>query len=598
MDFFMLISLLGGLALFLYGMTMLGSGLEKFSGGRLEQTLEKMTDSTIKGVALGALVTAAIQSSSATTVIVVGLVNARILKLRQAIGVIMGANIGTTITAHILRLSDISSDNFFINLLKPATLAPLVGLIGILLLMVGNNQKRKNFGEILLGFCILFTGMFNMEAAVSPLADSPEFMALFSSLSNPVLGVLAGAGVTALIQSSAASIGILQALSSTGMIPFSAAFPIIMGQNIGTCITPILASIGASKNAKRSAGVHLSFNILGTIIFLIVFYGIQAVIPFSFWNDPITKGAIADFHTFFNICVTILFLPFTGLLEKIVLTVIPDGKDTEDSDDPTIILDDLLLTSPGLAIQHSREAVVQMGKLARKNFSASMQLLEKYSSKGAEKIREREDVIDRLEDRLGNYMLKIPQDNLNERDNGAISALLHILSEFERIGDYSINLVEFAETMQSTGSTFSPQAQYEIATIGDAVSEIIDLAVNSFENRDLTLVQSIEPLEEVVDLMEETLKDRHIDRLRNGQCTVDAAFPFVESLSCIERIADHCSNVGVYMLEYNRGSNEEEIDHHSYILQLHSGEVGHYNEQYRRYTEKYYDKIKSVPQHA
>ncbi len=598
MDFFMLISLLGGLALFLYGMTMLGSGLEKFSGGRLEQTLEKMTDSTIKGVALGALVTAAIQSSSATTVIVVGLVNARILKLRQAIGVIMGANIGTTITAHILRLSDISSDNFFINLLKPATLAPLVGLIGILLLMVGNNQKRKNFGEILLGFCILFTGMFNMEAAVSPLADSPEFMALFSSLSNPVLGVLAGAGVTALIQSSAASIGILQALSSTGMIPFSAAFPIIMGQNIGTCITPILASIGASKNAKRSAGVHLSFNILGTIIFLIAFYGIQAVIPFSFWNDPITKGAIADFHTFFNICVTILFLPFTGLLEKIVLTVIPDGKDTEDSDDPTIILDDLLLTSPGLAIQHSREAVVQMGKLARKNFSASMQLLEKYSSKGAEKIREREDVIDRLEDRLGNYMLKIPQDNLNERDNGAISALLHILSEFERIGDYSINLVEFAETMQSTGSTFSPQAQYEIATIGDAVSEIIDLAVNSFENRDLTLVQSIEPLEEVVDLMEETLKDRHIDRLRNGQCTVDAAFPFVESLSCIERIADHCSNVGVYMLEYNRGSNEEEIDHHTYILQLHSGEVGHYNEQYRRYTEKYYDKIKSVPQHA
>ncbi len=598
MDFFMLISLLGGLALFLYGMTMLGSGLEKFSGGRLEQTLEKMTDSTIKGVALGALVTAAIQSSSATTVIVVGLVNARILKLRQAIGVIMGANIGTTITAHILRLSDISSDNFFINLLKPATLAPLVGLIGILLLMVGNNQKRKNFGEILLGFCILFTGMFNMEAAVSPLADSPEFMALFSSLSNPVLGVLAGAGVTALIQSSAASIGILQALSSTGMIPFSAAFPIIMGQNIGTCITPILASIGASKNAKRSAGVHLSFNILGTIIFLIAFYGIQAVIPFSFWNDPITKGAIADFHTFFNICVTILFLPFTGLLEKIVLTVIPDGKDTEDSDDPTIILDDLLLTSPGLAIQHSREAVVQMGKLARKNFSASMQLLEKYSSKGAEKIREREDVIDRLEDRLGNQMLKISQGNLNERDNGAISALLHILSEFERIGDYSINLVEFAETMQSTGSTFSPQAQYEIATIGDAVSEIIDLAVNSFENRDLTLVQSIEPLEEVVDLMEETLKDRHIDRLRNGQCTVDAAFPFVESLSCIERIADHCSNVGVYMLEYNRGSNEEEIDHHTYILQLHSGEVGHYNEQYRRYTEKYYDKIKSVPQHA
>ena len=547
MDFFMIVSLLGGLALFLYGMSMLGSGLEKLSGGRLEQTLEKLTNNVFKGVLLGALVTGAIQSSSATTVIVVGLVNARILKLRQAIGIIMGANIGTTVTAHILRLSDLSSDNFFLMLLKPTTLAPVVGIIGILMVMVGKKQKYKTLGEILLGFCILFTGMFNMEAAVSPLSESPEFAGLFASLSNPVIGVLVGAGVTAIIQSSSASIGILQALSSTGIITWSSAIPIILGQNIGTCITPILASIGASKNAKRTAAVHLSFNIIGTCVFLIVIYTIQSISPFSFWDLPIDKGGIANFHTTFNVCVTLMFLPFVGLLEKLVIQLVPDHQTADDVDDPAIALDDRLLTSPGLAIQHCRDAVLQMGKLARKNFSASVRQLEQYNHKEAEKIREREDTIDRLEDRLGNYMLKIPQDNLSEQSSATISALLHILSEFERIGDYSINLVEFAENMESTGAEFSPQAQFELTTIGEAVGEAIDMALGCFEKQDLALAETIEPLEEVVDQMQETLKDRHINRLRNGQCTVDAAFPFVESLSCLERISDHCSNIGVYI---------------------------------------------------
>ena len=592
MDFFMIVSLLGGLALFLYGMSMLGSGLEKLSGGRLEQTLEKLTNNVFKGVLLGALVTGAIQSSSATTVIVVGLVNARILKLRQAIGIIMGANIGTTVTAHILRLSDLSSDNFFLMLLKPTTLAPVVGIIGILMVMVGKKQKYKTLGEILLGFCILFTGMFNMEAAVSPLSESPEFAGLFASLSNPVIGVLVGAGVTAIIQSSSASIGILQALSSTGIITWSSAIPIILGQNIGTCITPILASIGASKNAKRTAAVHLSFNIIGTCVFLIVIYTIQSISPFSFWDLPIDKGGIANFHTTFNVCVTLMFLPFVGLLEKLVIHLIPDQQTAGEVDDPAIALDDRLLTSPGLAIQHCRDAVLQMGKLARKNFSASVRQLEQYNHKEAEKIREREDTIDRLEDRLGNYMLKIPQDNLSEQSSATISALLHILSEFERIGDYSINLVEFAENMESTGAEFSPQAQFELTTIGEAVGEAIDMALGCFEKQDLALAETIEPLEEVVDQMQETLKDRHINRLRNGQCTVDAAFPFVESLSCLERISDHCSNIGVYMISYVRGSDE--VDHHTYILQLHSGQVGHYNEQFRRYTEKYYDQIRSA----
>ena len=592
MDFFMIVSLLGGLALFLYGMSMLGSGLEKLSSGRLEQTLEKLTNNVFKGVLLGALVTGAIQSSSATTVIVVGLVNARILKLRQAIGIIMGANIGTTVTAHILRLSDLSSDNFFLMLLKPTTLAPVVGIIGILMVMVGKKQKYKTLGEILLGFCILFTGMFNMEAAVSPLSESPEFAGLFASLSNPVIGVLVGAGVTAIIQSSSASIGILQALSSTGIITWSSAIPIILGQNIGTCITPILASIGASKNAKRTAAVHLSFNIIGTCVFLIVIYTIQSISPFSFWDLPIDKGGIANFHTTFNVCVTLMFLPFVGLLEKLVIHLIPDQQTADEVDDPAIALDDRLLTSPGLAIQHCRDAVLQMGKLARKNFSASVRQLEQYNHKEAEKIREREDTIDRLEDRLGNYMLKIPQDNLSEQSSATISALLHILSEFERIGDYSINLVEFAENMESTGAEFSPQAQFELTTIGEAVGEAIDMALGCFEKQDLALAETIEPLEEVVDQMQETLKDRHINRLRNGQCTVDAAFPFVESLSCLERISDHCSNIGVYMISYVRGSDE--VDHHTYIMQLHAGQVGHYNEQFRRYTKKYYDQIRSA----
>lgn len=592
MDFFMIVSLLGGLALFLYGMSMLGSGLEKLSSGRLEQTLEKLTNNVFKGVLLGALVTGAIQSSSATTVIVVGLVNARILKLRQAIGIIMGANIGTTVTAHILRLSDLSSDNFFLMLLKPTTLAPVVGIIGILMVMAGKKQKYKTLGEILLGFCILFTGMFNMEAAVSPLSESPEFANLFASFSNPVIGVLVGAGVTAIIQSSSASIGILQALSSTGIITWSSAIPIILGQNIGTCITPILASIGASKNAKRTAAVHLSFNIIGTCVFLIVIYTIQSISPFSFWELPIDKGGIANFHTTFNVCVTLMFLPFVGLLEKLVIHLIPDQQTADEVDDPAIALDDRLLTSPGLAIQHCRDAVLQMGKLARKNFSASVRQLEQYNHKEAEKIREREDTIDRLEDRLGNYMLKIPQDNLSEQSSATISALLHILSEFERIGDYSINLVEFAENMESTGAEFSPQAQFELTTIGEAVGEAIDMALGCFEKQDLALAETIEPLEEVVDQMQETLKDRHINRLRNGQCTVDAAFPFVESLSCLERISDHCSNIGVYMISYVRGSDE--VDHHTYIMQLHAGQVGHYNEQFRRYTEKYYDQIRSA----
>lgn len=357
MDIFGFISLLGGLAMFLYGMSMLASGLERASGGRLERTLEKMTDTVIKGVALGALVTAAIQSSSATTVIVVGLVNAQVLKLRNAIGVIMGANIGTTITAHILRLSDLQTDNFFLMLLKPKSLAPLAMIVGILFFMSAKRDRQKNIGIILLGFGVLFTGMFAMEGAVAPLSNEPWFTSLFATFRNPVIGILVGTFVTAAIQSSAASIGILQALTSTGLITYSMAFPIIMGQNIGTCITPILASIGASKNAKRTAAVHVSFNVLGTIIFVIGCYTFQHFVGFSFWDAPIDKGGIANFHTIFNVTVTLLFIPLVGLLEKIARTLVRDKPGDRDQEITAITLDERLLVSPGLAVEHAREAV-------------------------------------------------------------------------------------------------------------------------------------------------------------------------------------------------------------------------------------------------
>ena len=571
---------LGGLALFLYGMQLMGEGLQRAAGEKLQKILEKLTGVLVVAVALGAVVTGILQSSSATTVMTVGFVNAGLMNLKQAFGVVMGANIGTTMTAQLIAF-------------KLTDYITLFLAIGFAVQLLAKRRRGKYLGQVILGFGILMLGMEMMSSSVMPLREYQGFIDFIHRFSdNPLLGVLVGLVMTMVIQSSSATIGVLIAIANQGLIPLEGAIPVLLGDNIGTCITPILASIGASKNAKRTAAVHLSFNIIGTCVFLIVIYTVQSISPFSFWELPIDKGGIANFHTTFNVCVTLMFLPFVGLLEKLVIHLIPDQQTADEVDDPAIALDDRLLTSPGLAIQHCRDAVLQMGKLARKNFSASVRQLEQYNHKEAEKIREREDTIDRLEDRLGNYMLKIPQDNLSEQSSATISALLHILSEFERIGDYSINLVEFAENMESTGAEFSPQAQFELTTIGEAVGEAIDMALGCFEKQDLALAETIEPLEEVVDQMQETLKDRHINRLRNGQCTVDAAFPFVESLSCLERISDHCSNIGVYMISYVRGSDE--VDHHTYIMQLHSGQVGHYNEQFRRYTEKYYDQIRSA----
>lgn len=589
--FFNILNLFGGLALFLYGMNLLGGGLEKLSGGRLEKTLEKLTSNIFKSVLLGALVTAAVQSSSATTVIVVGLVNAGILKLRQAIGVIMGANIGTTVTAHILRLSDIDSNNFFLQLFKPTSLAPMIAIVGILLLMTSKRAVQKDWGQILVGFGILFTGMFNMEGAVRPLSELPQFAEMFASLQNPVMGVLVGALVTAVIQSSSASVGILQALSSTGVITFSAAFPIIMGQNIGTCITPILSSIGANKNAKRTAMVHLYFNIIGTAVFLIATYAFQNLVGFSFWDDPIGRGGIANFHTIFNVTVTLLFIPFAGLLERLACWTVRDKSGSaHDSSTPANLLDERFMVSPGLAIGQARSTVLRMAKLAQQNFDDCTTLFHKYDTKMVERIRENENLIDKMEDLLSPYLLKLAEHELTEPESRQISELLQLESEFERIGDYSINVQECAQSLFEKGIKFSDTALREMEVITAAVSEIVHISLEATQTRDLRKALDIEPLEETIDLMEEMLKTRHIDRLKQGLCSVDAAFPFVETLSNLERISDHCSNVGVYLIGHE--SDKRNLDRHEYIRKIHKGDTEHYNEKFALYDEKYYSKIK------
>lgn len=589
LNIFGFFSLFGGLALFLYGMSVLGGSLEKVSGGRLEHILEKLTDNLIKGVLLGLLVTAAIQSSSATTVIVVGLVNARLLKLRPAIGIIMGANIGTTITAHILRLSGMSSDNLMMNLLRPSSLACIFAVAGILVFFLGQKDRIKNVGLMLLGFGILFTGMLQMESAVAPLREVPAFARLFQSMTNPLLGVAVGAAVTAIVQSSSASVGILQALSTTGDITCAAAFPLIMGQNIGTCITSLLASVGTSKAAKRAAVVHLSFNIIGTILFLIVTYGVQSLIGIPFWNDPIDKGGIANFHTVFNLTVTLILMPFAGALERLAYAVIPrDEKESgqvSSAEEVLAGLDDRLITSTGLALKHTRDAVLCLADLARTNMElANGMLTGAYDSATAEQIRANETIADRFQDRIEAYLLQISKNHNTEAQKNQISQLLHMNGEFERIADQAENIMRARTRLHNAGGAFSEMATMEMRRYGDAVSEILNTAIMAYRERDLELAVRIEPLEQVIDIMEEQFKSRHIQRLRDGQCGVDAAFAFVEALSNMERIADHCSNVGIYILS---AAGSVSYETHAYQRALHRGNDETYCRLYKEYEEKY-----------
>ncbi len=583
----------GGVALFVYGMLMLSRGLEKISGGRMEKILSGLTSNVFKSVALGAVVTAAIQSSGATTVIIVGMVNAGILKLSSAIGVIMGANIGTTITGQILRLGDLENNanvGFALKLLTPTYLAPVIAIVGLIIYMLSKSDIRKNVGESLVGLGILFTGMLSMSGAVKPLAELEAFKNLFATLSNPVLGIIAGAVVTALLQSSSASVGILQAISSTGILKFSAAFPIIMGQNIGTCVTSIISAVGANKNAKRAAMIHLYFNVIGTIAFLIVVYSIKAIAGFPFWDDPIDMGGIANFHTLFNVAVTLCFLPFTKVLEKLACITIRDKSPEEAAEDGEIsfsALDERFLKSPSLAIQQANNAVVTMGDVALRNFMGMRKLFdsEEFSEKLINRLEDNEEALDRMEDRLNAYLVKITECELTDYENRRVTELLHLTSEFERIGDYSMNLIENAEKLHSLDVTFSDSALRELGVISDAVQEIISMAVDTVKNNDTVLALKVEPLEETVDYLNETLKTRHIERLKNGECVVESGVNFLDLLVNLERISDHCSNIAVYVIGAQKSKNV--LNRHEYIQAQHKSEDKDYLNLTEQYMAKY-----------
>ena len=585
------IKAIGSIALFIYGMTILGGRLEKLSSGRMEKVLEKLSNNVFKSVMLGALVTAAVQSSAATTVIVVGLVNAGILRLSSAIGVIMGANIGTTITGQILRLGDLENNNnvgAVLKLLSPTTLAPFIAAVGLIIFMLSKKESVKTIGEILIGVGILFTGMNSLTEAVSPLSELQAFRDLFATLKNPILGIIVGAVVTILLQSSSASVGILQTISTTGVLTFSAAFPIIMGQNIGTCVTPIISAVGAGKNAKRAAAVHLYFNIIGTILFLVVVYALQGLIGLPFWDKSIDMGGIANFHTFFNIVVTICFLPFTHLLEKLAMITIRDKK-TEDgtpvSEFTAPALEDRLLVSPSLAVQQASNTALAMGNLAFYNFENMRGLFTgNYDEKLIASLKDNEENIDRMEDRLNAYLVKINECELTDFENRRVTELLHLSSEFERIGDYTMNLIEDAEKLHENSVTFSPEAIRELDVISRACEEIIGMAIRCVELNDAALAAKVEPLEETIDYLNETLKARHIERLKDGKCVVESGVNFLDLLINLERISDHCSNIAVYVIGSQK--NNTVINRHEFIQNAHAAK----DESYVRLEEEFMTK--------
>ena len=548
MDFFSILTMLGGLALFLYGMQVMGDGLAKISGGKLEKILENLTSSKLRAVLLGLGVTAVIQSSSATTVMVVGFVNSGIMKLTQAVGIIMGANIGTTVTAWILSLAGIESNNFFMSLLKPSSFAPILALIGIVLLMFTKNSRKKDIGAILVGFAVLMFGMDTMSAAVKPLADVPEFTNLLLAFSNPIAGVLAGTVLTAIIQSSSASVGILQALCVTGAVPYSAAFPIIMGQNIGTCVTALLSAIGANKNAKRAAMIHLYFNIIGTVVFLSVFYILNAAVQFPFMDAMATPAAIAVTHSVFNVTATLLLLPFSNLLVKLACMTIRDSSEdveTAKEDQEFLILESRFLEKPAFAVEQGRTAARRMAEDSWKALKASFEVLHDYSEEKAQKITKMESKVDRYEDELGTYLVQLNNKDLSETDSHSVSMMLHCIGDFERISDHAVNIKESADELHAKGLSFSVYAKAELRVLTAAVTKIVETAFSVFDEQDITKASEIEALEELIDELTKEMKRRHINRLRSGECTIEMGFILSDLITSMERIADHCSNIGV-----------------------------------------------------
>lgn len=587
MDFFSVLTMIGGLALFLYGMHVMGEGLAKVSGGRLEQILERLTSNPIKAVALGAIVTAVIQSSSATTVMVVGFVNSGIMKLSQAIGIIMGANIGTTITSWILSLSGIEDGNFVIKLLKPSSFAPVLAIIGVIFIMFSRKEKRKDVGGILTGFAILMVGMDTMSAAVKPLADVPEFTKLFIMFSNPIIGMIVGAALTAIIQSSSASVGILQALCATGAVRYSSALPIIMGQNIGTCITAMISSIGTSKNARRAALVHLYFNLIGTAVFMIGFYIVNAFVNFAFLDHAANGAGIALIHTIFNVFATLLLLPFTKVLEKLAYFTIKvddeEGK-IEESLSELQTLDVRFLDAPAFAMEQCKQLATRMAELSKEALFTSIDLLWSYDEEKAAKVQELERRVDKYEDEIGGYLIKLSSKNLTEKDSHVLSMILHLIGDLERISDHAINIMEAGKEMYDKGLRFSLEAEAELGVFTRAVKDIVNISAQVFEDQDKQLAVTVEPLEDVIDYLREKVKKRHVKRLRDGVCTIELGFILSDIITNYERVADHCSNIALGVLQLN---NEENFDAHEYIEQLKQADNKEFKEKYHSYKVQY-----------
>ncbi len=578
MDIFSLITLFGGLALFLYGMNLMSAGLEKLAGSRLEEILKKMTSNPVKSLFLGIGITAVIQSSSAVTVMLVGLVNSGILELSGTAGIIMGSNIGTTVTAWILSLVGLESDNVFVKLLKPESFSPILALIGVVLMMSAKTSKKKDIGSILIGFAILMYGMSFMSDSVSPLKDMPEFTSILTAFTNPILGILTGLVLTAVIQSSSASVGILQALSLTGGISYGMAIPIIMGQNIGTCVTALISSIGVSKNAKRVSVIHISFNIIGTAIFMVLyviaFYGFD----FALENQAINPVGIAVVHSIFNISTTLLLLPFSKQLVKIA-----EGTIKTEPEKEIAFLDDRLLNTPSIALQECNNKTTEMAHVAKASVDKAMELLFKYDAKKAEEVKALENEVDIYEDRLGSYMVKLSGCDLSDTDSRQISKLLHTIGDFERISDHAVNIMEAAREIREKNILLSEEGLREIKVATAAIREITEIAVKAFDEEDLELAYHVEPLEQVMDDMIETIKRNHIFRLQAGQCTIQHGFVLSDILTNYERVSDHCSNIAVAMIELSKAS----FDTHEYLDKLKAMDNSDFREMYAEYKRKY-----------
>ena len=560
MDIFSVFTLCGGLAFFLYGMTTMSKSLEKMAGGRLEQMLKRMTASPLKSLLLGAGITIAIQSSSAMTVMLVGLVNSGVMELGQTIGVIMGSNIGTTLTAWILAMTGIESENVFVNLLKPENFSPLLALAGIILIMGSKKQRRRDMGRIMVGFSILMYGMELMKQAVSPLADMPEFSSLLTAFNNPLLGVLVGAVFTGVIQSSAASVGILQALALTGSITYGIAIPVIMGQNIGTCVTALISSIGVNRNARRVAVIHISFNIISSAVCLLLFYGGDILFHFQFLNYTVGALGIAACHTIFNVFTTLMLLPFSRQLEKLARAVIRGENKAEEF----AFLDPLLLHTPSVAISECVAMSNRMGEVARENVHLALCQLSDYSNARESEILANEDKLDIYEDRLGSYLVQISQHGVSMNDIRTVSRLLHAIGDFERIGDHALNLQESAQELHEKELHFSEPANEELQVLLAAMDEIMEKAFGSFQQDSAAMAVEVEPLEETIDRLIEEIRMQHIRRLQTGACTIQLGFVFNDLLTNLERVSDHCSNIAVSIIE----EQGDQVDRHTYINEL------------------------------